>query len=298
MRNVLCTLVLLCAGTSVALRPSAVPGSSLRLRTVQTARLAAPLLQADSAAQDQLIARLRTTEPQELPQVLAENMKVIDQRFFLRLAEMSDAEDDEFEKLRIRQLATAVTNALEAILKRADEQLDADATAVQSMLRVVASESGEFELPVPAERVVALRGAMRGQLSSLDEGFVGTVKAYMKRASDDGLDGMVEVLRQLLQAYAAERLVALAGDKLGAADAVSRSIAAVLAASSDDWDAVLRETLNGEDAECGCEELLGALQDKMGEVVLGMPAGSAVQSLLAEYLNELITRARTVGAED
>ena len=37
-----------------------------------------------------------------------------------------------------------------------------------------------------------------GAQAQLDEGFVGTVKAYMKKASDDGLEGMVDVLRVLL----------------------------------------------------------------------------------------------------
>ena len=53
-----------------------------------------------------------------------------------------------------------------------------------------------------------------------------------------------------------------------------------------------------EAAGCGPDELVGLLQDKMGEVVLRMPAGSAVQSVLAEYLNELIGCARTIAAED
>ena len=35
----------------------------------------------------------------------------------------------------------------------------------------------------------------------------------------------------------------------------------------------------------------------MGEVVLGMPAGSVVQGVIAEYLSELLNRARTRAAE-
>ena len=44
-------------------------------------------------------------------------------------------------------------------------------------------------------------------------------------------------------------------------------------------------------------ELQSALQDQMGEVVLGMPSGSALQALLAEYLNELLERTRVIVAE-
>lgn len=123
--------------------------------------------------------RLQT--PDELPKVLAENLKAIDQRLFLRLAEMSDAEKDDYEKLRIRQLATLVASSLETILAKADEQMDADAALVQELLRTLATESGEFELPVPSARLDALRMLIRERVASLDEGFVGTVKAYMKK---------------------------------------------------------------------------------------------------------------------
>ena len=52
-----------------------------------------------------------------------------------------------------------------------------------------------------------------------------------------------------------------------------------------------------EDASVGVTQFLGALQDKMGEVVLGMPSGSRVQGVLAEMLNELISKTRVIEAE-
>jgi len=209
---------------------------------------------------------------------------------------MTDDEEDEFEKLRIRQLATTVTTTLEALLKQADEQLTADATSVQTLLSAMASADGQFDVPVPDERIAAVRTEIRGQLSTLDEGFVGTAKAYMQKASDDGLDGMVEVLRQLLQAYAAERLIALVGGRLDGA--VSGPVLAILEAPPASWDAEMRKQMTSSEATCGANEVMSCLQDQMGEVVLGMPAGSAVQGVLAEYLNELLGRARVIAAED
>ena len=44
----------------------------------------------------------------------------------------------------------------------------------------MALENGEFTLPVPAPQLAALREAIRSANPPLDEGFVGTVKAYMK----------------------------------------------------------------------------------------------------------------------
>lgn len=281
-----------------ALRAAApLPGRA----AVAASRARAPLAQAggapaDPALLDSIIAQLRAATEEEMPKVLTDNFKSIDQRLFLRLAEMSDAETDEYEQLRIRQLASSVTLMLEAIIKQADAQMSVDAEAVQGALKVLAEPNGEFELPIAPARVAALRAALREQLGSLDEGFVATVKAYMRRATDDGLDGMVDVLRVLLQTFAAERLRALAGAQLEAAEGVQGALAAALDATPEEWDGVLRAQLAAD--ACGADELLGAMQDKMGEVVLGLPSGSAVQSVLAEYLNELIGVARAIAAEE
>jgi len=269
--------------------------SSPRLRGLLRPSRVTPTMQAgDNAQLDALITSLRSSTPDELPKLLAENLKIIDQRLFLRLAELSDLEEDDYEKLRIRQLATLVASSLETIFEKADEAMDADADSVQQLLRTMATESGEFELPVPAARLDALRASVREKLATLDEGFVGTVKAYMQKASDDGLEGMVDVLRVLLQMFAAERLRALTSAALADGGAPGAALAAMLEASPEEWDGVLDERVSGDAAECSAEDVLNVLQDRMGEVVLGMPAGSAVQTVLAEYLSELIGKTRAI----
>ena len=239
----------------------------------------------------------RSQPPDQLPKLLADNLKNIDQRLFLRLAEMSDAETDEYEKLRIRQLATTVASTLETILEQADKQMSADAEQVQGLMRALALGSGEFELPVPAAQLASCRAEIVKQLPQLDEGFVGTVKAYMRKASDDGLESMVDVLRVLLQLFAAERLRSLAGGQVQN-DGVQSAISTALDARPEEWDVELRKQCTSDSAVCTAQELIDTLQDKMGEVVLGMPAGSATQSVIAEYLNELLDRARAIAAEE
>lgn len=231
--------------------------------------------------------------------MLAGNMKNIDQRLFLRLAEMSDETEDDYEKLRIRQLSTLVASTLETILAQADAQMDQDAVVVQELLRTLALENGEFELPIAKPQLDALRAALRGKSPPPDEGFVATVKAYMKKASDDGLESMVDVLRVLLQTFAAERLRSLmTGTQVEASEGVVSALGAVLDAGPENWDATLRAQTTSDDAVCTADELVGVLQDKMGEIILGMPAGSTVQNVIAEYLNELISRARAIAAEE
>jgi len=279
------------------LRTGSVGRSASQLRWHSSPVLQMAPLPDDELAQ--LIQKLRAVTPEELPKLLAENLKQIDQRLFIRLAEMSDAEQDDYEKLRIRQLATLVASSIETILDQADKQMSADAEAVQSLLRTMALDDGEFELPIPAAQLGALRNAIRSANPPLDEGFVGTVKAYMKKSDDDGLAGMVDVLRILLQTFAAERLRSLsAGSQVDADEGIQTALAAVLDATPEEWDETLRAQLLSDNAVCGAEEFTTLLQDKMGEVVLGMPAGSNVQNVIAEYLNELIGRARAIASEE
>jgi len=264
-------------------------------------RCAAPRLVVMSTAEagvDELIGKLRKLPAAQMQPLLADNIKQIDQRFFLRLAEMSDVAVDDGERDAISELASTVSQLVEDLLRRADERLDDDAGKVQGLLRILASEAGQFELPIPEARMANLRAELRAKGASLDETFVATVKAYMGKADADQMDGLISVLRTLLQTYASERLLYLVQDSTASDPPLAAALRAVLESTPDRWDAVMRAQLTGEGAECSADALIALLQDKMGEVVLGMPSGSAVQSVLAEYLNELLQAVRALAAEE
>jgi len=233
----------------------------------------------------------------QMQQVLAENIQTVDQRFWLRIAEKSDAADTQEERDAIGRLASSIANTVEQLVQKADELLEDDASRVQSLLKVLANEGGDFSVPVSDERLLALREAIKEKGGALDDTFVATVKAYMSKADTDGLEGMVEVLRVLLQVFAAERLLLLASTGADLEASLVATLKRTLESSPDNWDALLRQELLSDDAECNPEAFLGALQDQMGEIVLGMPSGSALQNVLAEYLSELLSRARTISAE-
>lgn len=307
------------------------------------------LAQAGADAQDLLIAKLRTSSLDQLPSVVAESMQKIDQRLFLRMAELADEARDEEEREVIARLASDVANTVQRLIQLADEKLQGDGAKAQALLRIAASETGEFEVPLPPERAAAVRAAIRERGASLDDGFVATVKAYMAKADADGecrprttgtgrarhrpsakppflamsaahrsvatqlphsrrtplpcclpiatlrcsgMDGLLQMLRELLQLYAAEKLMALVEPRLEAGSGLGSGMRAVLGAPPREWDTVLRATITGDEPVCGPVELQSALQDQMGEIVLSMPSGSALQALLAEYLNELLERTR------
>jgi len=301
-------VLLLVSGASVASgwRPTLATLAPTRLRApgqLSAARLAvfprtSPVVAVGPEAPvDDLISQIRTCPRDELPQLLAANMNRLDQRIFLRFAELSDSAVDEVEKLQIQQMAELVASTTEMLLQQVDKQVDKDGQTVQDLLRTLALESGEFTPQIPPAQLQRCREAVRSH-PELDEGFVATVKAYMKKASDDGMESMVDVLRVLLQVFGAERLRVFLTAKIDGTEGVNTALNEALDARPEEWDTVLKARLGGPDAVCNAEELLTVLQDNMSELVLGMPAGSGVQVVLAEYLSELIGRVRAIAAEE
>ena len=153
--------------------------------------------QAESNAQDLLIAKLRTAAPDQLPSLIADSMKSIDQRLFLRMAEMADEAGEGEERESIARLASDVANTVQRLIQLADEKLEDDGSKAQAILKVAASDSGEFEVPLPADRADAVRAAVRERGVALDDGFVATIKAYMAKADSDGVQSRLACGSQL-----------------------------------------------------------------------------------------------------
>ncbi|KAJ1496319.1 hypothetical protein T484DRAFT_1606697, partial [Baffinella frigidus] len=195
--------------------------------------------------------------------------------FFMKIAMMADATESEEEKQKLSALADNVVATLEAVVERTTEKLDEASDVVQQILQKAAEASGEFILPLKPERLAAMRAEVVKNADILDEGVVSTVFSYMKRANDDGLDGMVLIFQKVLQLYASEELLA---SKPGNA-----VLERLLAADSDEWDAILS----------GLETLLGAVQRSVETVVLQKASGSYGQRVQAEFLREIMAKIRT-----
>jgi len=254
-------------------------------------------VRAAAAGNDELVAQLRAAKPKDIAEILAKNINAIDQRLFLSFADAADAADNDDERDEIAQLSSTVATTLEKLLAKAAEAADADAESVQELLQLAADSQGEFEVPIPLERASAVREQVQAKLGGLDDGFVGTIEAYMKKADGDGQQGLTELLRELLQIYATERLLSMLEGANPVAEEVVSLLRATLQSPPAEWEAVLRTQFTGDGEAATPEMVLAALQDKMGEVVLGMPSGSRVQGVLAEMLNELISKTRVIDAE-
>jgi len=240
---------------------------------------------------DELIQQMRSTSTQKLSQLVAANIQLIDTSFFLRLAEMADATDDRLEKARLGELADTVARTLQAAVEKTDEIADTKSAQAQELIAMLAGDDGEFVTPVPMEKLDTLRTRMREMLPTLDESFVATLRAFLKKCADDGMDGMVVVLQKVLQVFASEVLILMTR---GLRDDLREATHALLLADADEWGVVLSRRV--ADGEVSADEVAQVLKEEVAQVVLELPSGSLTQSVVAEYLGEAIKRVDEVGA--
>ena len=214
---------------------------------------------------------------------VAEQWRNFGADFFLHVAARSDAADDAAEKKALADLSSDVMRILETLVKKADERMDGSAETLQKILAAAADANGEFDLPLADDKVEAMATAMdqvlpQGSSDDATEGVLGHAFGYMKKANEDGLDGMVALIQSVLQVWAAREVRAGTG--------ADSALARVADAKPEAWADLL-----GEDERGGFEkELRGAME----AAVLERANGSFQQRVLAEYLKEM--EERTVGA--
>jgi hypothetical protein len=152
------------------------------------------------AALDQLIDMLMAAgNAEELTKRVAENIMSYDQRFWLRLATRSDTAPSEEDAAKLQSLARVVMQLVDAMVRTTNDQLSESAALLQTILRAAADDNGEWALPLPADRLAAMRRAMDENEAKLDEALLSNAFAWMRKASEDKLDGMVELLQKALQ---------------------------------------------------------------------------------------------------
>lgn len=236
----------------------------------------------ETAALDELIdILLASTSQEQLAHAIAENALSFDQKFWLRLAARTDTADEEGQE-QLKSLATTVMQIVDAMVQRTDEKLSGSSEILEQILIAGADEdTGEWSVPLPAERVAAMKEVMVANYEYVDEALLSSCFAWMKKASEDKLDGMVYILQTVLQLYASIELAGVEG--------TSTALGTVLKAPEGEWEGIIREmNASGEISE---ESFLEEVQKKMETIVLGRSSGSYDQRILAEFLSELQERA-------
>ncbi|KAK9822820.1 hypothetical protein WJX81_004256 [Elliptochloris bilobata] len=229
---------------------------------------------------------------QELAKLVAENLLAFDPKFWLRMATRADAAESREEKDRLTALANTVMTIVDTIVARTNTQVADSSKVLQAIMAAAANEHGEWELPLSTEKADAMRREVAKHEGALDEALLSNAFAWMRKAADDRLDGMVALLQKVLQLYAGHALSKGSGgtgrQAEGEGGAAEEAVQRLLAADEDRWDALLSEAVASEVSEAA---LVGALRRRMEKTVLVLPSGSYAQRVQAEYLSELEARA-------
>jgi len=268
---------------------------------------------------DDMITKLSNVKPYELPNAVSKAIRVVSSpRFFLRIAERADTEQDPAEKEKLATLAENLTATISAVVSTTEDKLDDRAKSVEDVLKCAAEpDSGDFMVPLSTDRVDAMRDKMNNlDPDSLDEGFLSTVDAWMNKSQQDGMDGMVGILQKVLQIYAgiaisrsrlelqlsvgaavsnegqAKADKVLAEKEAAGPDSAAAFMQRLMAIDTDAWDAELLGTFRKE--EIKPNSILSEVQRTIETVVLGLENGSMAQRVQAEFLKELVTRIEIV----
>ena len=254
---------------------------------------------AETAALDELIdLLLDATDANDLTEKVATNMLSFDQRFWLRVATRTDSASSPEDKEKLVSLARVVMQLVDAMVRKTNAQLTDSAAVLQEILRAGADErTGEWKLPLAADKVEAMRAALEKKADSVDEALLSNCFSWMRKASDDELDGMVTILQKVLQLYASRALVLSegAGANSTGGGGAEMTLSELLKVDEAKWASILRKKV--QDGEISEVSFLESLQRKMESVVLGLSSGSYAQRVQAEYLKELESRAKEVFAD-
>lgn len=246
---------------------------------------------------DEMVTKLANAKPYELPNAVRRAFRVVSSpRFFMRIAELRDKTTDPKENEKLTALASNLVATLEVVVETTEETLDERAKEVETIVKAAAEpETGDFLVPLLPEQVKAMRKVVETlEPSSLDEGFLSTVDAFMNKSHQDGMDGMVEILQKCLQQYSGVSILRARknideGDEEADSTETRRLFDKLLEADTDSWDDEIRKGLESSE-DMTTQKLTNEVQKTMENVVLGLENGSMAQRVQAEFLRELVTR--------
>lgn len=249
----------------------------------------------DIAIMDEMIRKMSDAKPYELPSAVKRAFRICSSpRFFLRIAELCDLEEDDSEKDKLSALATNLAVTVETVVATTKEQLDERAKDVEEVVKAASEpDSGEFLVPLATERVEAMRASLKSlEPFKLDENFLATVDAWIVKSHQDGMDGMVTILQKLLQQYAGLQVSrARAMQQKANNSPASVLLESLFASDPDFWESKILDGLNDGVTSSG---LVAEIQRTMETVILALENGSMAQRIQAEYLKELVTRAEAL----
>ncbi|XP_002992052.2 uncharacterized protein LOC9650244, partial [Selaginella moellendorffii] len=242
---------------------------------------------------DRLIDKLRSTDSQLLPQIVAENVLAFDSKFWLRLATRTDLCKSEDDEVDLEELASNIMQLVERIVQKTEEKIETSTDVLMAILEPVAGSKNEEIVwpPRDPDALQRVRKELMHRESSgyLDDGFLAEVNAQLRQAKKDAdKPGLLALLQKVLQLYAATFLAKTSYAKRdGVVDEAEELLENIISADSEAWDSMIRSGVDLGGGPVKSVDLRKMAKKRIERILLRTEGGSYKQRILVEYLKEI-----------
>ncbi|CAH9124415.1 unnamed protein product [Cuscuta epithymum] len=251
-----------------------------------------------SVEMDRLIDMLRTANDKEIRKLVAENVFVFNESFWMRIADRADACKSEDDKKDLEELASILMDTVDSLVHKTQEKIESDTDVLKAILRpVVHEEEDVFWPPRDPEALSLLEKELnqREQEGQLDEGFLSEVYAQLRKVKDGDKPGLQAMLQKVLQLYASrvlsKRSYARKGNVVLKAEQLLETI---IKAPEEEWNRLLGDGMTVDKGDVSPEEFNAVVKKRIERTIMRTQGGSYEQRVLVEYLKGIRSRAEEI----
>ncbi|XP_047328882.1 uncharacterized protein LOC124932308 [Impatiens glandulifera] len=248
---------------------------------------------------DYLIDKLREANPNEIQNLVAENIFAFDESFWIRLATRSETCKSEDDKKDYEELASSVMTIVDRIVHKTNEKIESFTDILKAILKPVVDEEEEITWPPrdPAGlKLMEKEIYQREKEGQLDEGFLSEVNAQLRQAKEDeDKPGLQAMLQKVLQLYASiilsKRTYAKKGNQVLKAEEFLETI---IKAPEEEWNKQLINGLSVGKGNISPDELYSVIRKRIERTLIRTEGGSYQQRILIEYLKGIQSRVEEI----
>ncbi|KAL3741372.1 uncharacterized protein LOC120286023 isoform X1 [Eucalyptus grandis] len=248
---------------------------------------------------DRLIDLLRHANPQEVQQIVGENILAFNEGFWIRLAARTDTCKSDDDKKDYEELALSVMSIVDRLVHKTNEKIESSTDVLKGILKPVVDEKEEISWPPRDPEVLkameeeVMQMEQEGQL---DEGFLSEVNAQLRQAKEDvDKPGLVAMLQKVLQLYASrvlsKRSYAKRGNEVLKAE---EFLEVLIKAPEEEWNKLLLDGMTVGKGDVSPEDLYAVIKKRIERTLIRTEGGSYQQRVLTEYLKGIQSRAEEI----
>lgn len=248
---------------------------------------------------DRLIDLLRHANPQEVQQIVGENILAFNEGFWIRLAARTDTCKSDDDKKDYEELALSVMSIVDRLVHKTNEKIESSTDVLKGILKPVVDEKEEISWPPrdpKALKAMEEEVMQREQEGRLDEGFLSEVNAQLRQAKEDvDKPGLVAMLQKVLQLYASrvlsKRSYAKRGNEVLKAE---EFLEVLIKAPEEEWNKLLLDGMTVGKGDVSPEDLYAVIKKRIERTLIRTEGGSYQQRVLTEYLKGIQSRAEEI----